>query len=68
MISHFIKLYNYNDDHLDKYQKRRIAVEAALELIKVNASSSTNLSTDMSQLERYVNLIQNALDPDQKAP
>ncbi|MGI0119829.1 hypothetical protein [Zooshikella sp. RANM57] len=68
MISHFIKLYNYNDDKLDKFQKRRIAVEAALELIKVNASSSTNLSTDMSQLERYTNIIQQVLDPDHGAP
>ncbi len=61
-----VHLYTYGDSNVSLEEQRRIAVEAALELIRTNATSSTSLGADMNQLEHFTDLIQKALKPKKK--
>jgi hypothetical protein len=57
-------LYNDNDATLDAFSKRRKAVEAALELIRHEAtsgSSRNSLDSNMRHLSDYADFIQEAL-------
>lgn len=58
-----VHLYTYHDSNTSAEEQRKIAVEAALELIRTNATSSTSLAADMNQLEHFADLIQKALKP-----
>ncbi|WP_292950180.1 MULTISPECIES: hypothetical protein [unclassified Neptuniibacter] len=60
-----IKLYSTNNDVLDAKDKRKIAVEAALELIHVRTASdagSVNIKNHLKCLGEYADLIQEALE------
>lgn len=61
-----VHLYSYGDANFTPEEQRRMAVEAALELIRTNATSSTSLAADMNQLEHFADLIQKALKPKKK--
>ncbi len=61
-----VHLYTYGDVNVTPEEQRRIAVEAAIELIRTNATSSTSLAADMNQLEHFTDLIQKALKPKKK--
>jgi hypothetical protein len=57
-------LYNDNEGTLDAASKRKIAVEVALELIRLdtaNGSSRDSLDTNLRHLSDYVDRIQQAL-------
>ena len=57
-------LYNDNEATLDAASKRKIAVEVALELIRldtVNGSSRNSMDSNFRHLFDYADLIQQAL-------
>ena len=57
-------LYNDNEATLDAASKRKIAVEVALELIRldtVNGSSRNSMDSNLRHLFDYADLIQQAL-------
>jgi hypothetical protein len=57
-------LYNDNEATLDAASKRKIAVEVALELIRLdtaNGSSRDSLDTNLRHLSDYADRIQQAL-------
>jgi hypothetical protein len=57
-------LYNDNEATLDAASKRKIAVEVALELIRldtVNGSSRNSMDSNLRHLFGYADLIQQAL-------
>jgi hypothetical protein len=58
-------LYNDNEATLDAASKRKIAVEVALELIRldtVGGSSRNSLDSNLRHLSDYADLIQQALE------
>lgn len=59
-----LPLYNDNEAALDAASKRKIAVEVALELIRldtVNGSSRNSMDSNLRHLFDYADLIQQAL-------
>lgn len=64
MDDKLLLLYNDNEATLDAASKRKIAVEVALELIRldtVNGSSRNSLDSNLRHLSDYADLIQQAL-------
>ena len=60
-----IKLYSTTNAMLDNAERRKFAVEAALELIHVRTASdagSVNIKGHLEKLSEYADLIQEALE------